>query len=182
MKSIITLIFLLTSQMVLAVASSSLELSGAEYVPLLDIAGRSCKAQVTDYFNDDNDLEPVKAIIGTMRLSWFGNEDVTLEKMAFYFSGKRIENGAQVVSLSKEELSHLWGGYGENIVLKAHSRLTTTPFCQFSIGGIKILNKYEYFETSATVKVTVSYMKNDQKVYLHDELVFRYHLTPLRRR
>lgn len=163
--------------------AAQIEMGGADYVPLLDQPWRTCASQVTDWNNkEDLNLPGITAFIGTVRLFWQGPGTLQLDSMTVSFTGPQFPNGQQDVVISGEELGYLWSS--DNVVptFRAGEGRSTTPFCQFRVGGLKVADKYEYFEGTGTIRVSGRYEDNGQwKKIEGGDLLLRYHMSPMPR-
>ena len=76
------------------------------------------------------------------------------------------------------ELGYLWQGYDEPAVFRARESRSSSPFCFFQIGGLKVVDPYEYFESVGTIRAVGTYMEGGVEQTISYELPFRFHYNP----
>lgn len=156
-------------------------LSGADYVPLLDQTGRSCALQVTSRNTGADDLPGIKALVGTINLDWTGPGTLFLDSMTVSFMGPQFPNGRQDVVISGEELGFMWAGDSVVPSFPARSYTANSPFCKFTVGGLNVKDKYEYFESTGLVKIVGRYQEQGVWSEVSGSLLFRFHMSPMPR-
>lgn len=173
-----TLLTLITTQSLAA----TIDISGADYVPLLDEPARTCASQIVDP-NNKNDLNKpgINALMGTVRMSWSGPGTLFLDRMIISFTGPEIPNNRHDVVISGDELGFLWSGDAVVPTFKAHSGRAVIPFCRFRAGPVQVVDKYKYFEAMGVITIEGRYQENGQWKNASGKLVFRYHMSPMRR-
>lgn len=176
------LIALLALVLSLPAHAASLRLDGAEYVGIIQTPGQSCASQVNHGKNSAFDLEGAKALVGTLALSWSGPGELTLESLEFIFSGKEFPGGEQRALVTGSELGYLWQGVDEPAVFSARESRSSSPFCFLQLGGLKVVDPYEYFEKVGTIRAVGTYVEGGARQSVTTELPFRFHYNPVLRK
>lgn len=161
--------------------AGTLSLSGSvDNVPLLDLPGRSCALQVVSFRSGPDDLAPVKALLGSLKLGWTGDAPVRIDSMTVEFRGPGIRDGRQEIAVDARELSYLWAGDELPAVhVPARTTISTTPFCFFMVGGVAVVDTRAYFENTGVVRVRGSYEGAAGRESVAAEMLFRYHHSPI---
>lgn len=165
----------------LSAQAASLRLDGADYVGVIQGAGQSCASQMKFGKGKAADLDGAKALIGTLALSWSGPGDLQLESMEFIFPGKEFSGGQSVV-VTGSELGYLWQGWDEPVLFGARESRSSSPFCFFQVGGLKVADPYEYFEKVGTIRAVGTYVEGGAKQTVTTDLPFRLHYNPIPRK
>lgn len=177
-KFLISIVSLFTAPAMAA----TLSISGADYVPLLDEPARSCASQIKDYNNkEDLNLPGITALMGTVRMSWYGPSHLFLDSMTISFTGPEIVGSRQDIVLTGEELGFLWSGDDVVPTFKKNEGRAVIPFCRFRVGGIKVQDKYKYFEGMGFITIKGRYQEGGQWKEASGDLTFRYHMSPMPR-
>lgn len=178
MKLIALALFALT----LPAQAASLRLGGADYVGIIQVPALSCVQQINHGKQSAADVPGAKALFGTLHLGWSGPGALKLESMTITFPGKEFPNGSQVAVVSGTELGFLWGSYEDPAVFRAGESRSSTPFCFFQVGNLKVVDPFEYFEGVGTIRAVGTYQENGEQKSVSSELPFRFHYNPIPRR
>jgi hypothetical protein len=70
----------------------------------------------------------------------------------------------------------------EPAVFEAREIRSSSPFCFLQIGGLKVVDPYEYFERVGTIRAVGTYVEGGARQTVTTELPFRFHYNPILRK
>ena len=83
---------------------------GNNQLILLDTSGRSCKLQINGPQSGADDVSPIKAILGKVKIHWEGLNPLKLVYMRVKFQTPAINGGVKSYFFSGKDLAFIWSG------------------------------------------------------------------------
>jgi len=135
-------------------------------VILIDGSGRSCTKQnsTQDLNPNEDDLSPVKALLGGVRIEWRGEKDLEI----LYLRIRLTPNGSpeQLINLTGAELGYALINSPARVVMRGGSSqvIDSSTVCNLEVGGINVGDKTRSQFGQGSILVYGTTLQNGQQV------------------
>jgi hypothetical protein len=176
--SILGLIFLALTQISCGSQSDPLLTVEIRYqnVILIDGGGKSCtkKNALNDPNPNEDDIAPIKALLGGVKIEWKGENDLEI----LYLRVRFIPNGnnEQVIIISGAELGYALKKNADRVVITANGPrvLDSQLSCNLEVGGINLGDKTKSQFGQGSVLVYGVTTQNGQQVAVQAQAFFSF--------
>jgi hypothetical protein len=142
-------------------------------VVVIDAPGRSCTLQQTGAADAEDDLSPLKALIGSVRIKWDGEEDLEVIYIRLKFMAA---GGAdQVIMISGAELGRtLIGNTSGRVIIPSHAELDSNDACNLEVGGINLADKTRTQFGQGSILIYGVTSKGEQQIAVQGQSFFNF--------
>jgi hypothetical protein len=145
-------------------------------VILIDGGGRSCTKQndPNDPNPNENDISPLKALLGSVRIEWKGENDLEILYLRVRFIPNEGEE--QVMTISGAELGYALIKRPDRVIINTNGsrEINSEQACNLEVGGINLGDKRKSRFGQGSVLVYGVTTQNGQQVAVQAQTFFSF--------